>query len=112
MATKPIENQQFFVVLGTCGHDLTYVTVFCKEINIHVIVSVGLGTTKNIHAKSTQIQLVSKITSFIMPSLIPSSKSVIINMISQNNYNQIIEISPSCSAYHSEFVTKFLSEKC
>ena len=61
--------------------------------------------------KSTKIQQVSKITSFIMSSLIPSSKSDIINMISQNNYNQIMEISPSCSAYHSEFVTNLLSKK-
>ena len=56
MAIKPTENQQFFVVMGTCGHDLTYLTVFCKEINIHVIVSVGLGTIKNIVTKSTKIQ--------------------------------------------------------
>ena len=42
---------------------------------------------------------------WFMSSLIPSSKSGMINMISQNNYNQIIEITPSCSAYHSKFVT-------
>ena len=46
-----------------------------------------------------------------MSSLIPSSKSDITNMIFQNNYNQIMEISPSCSAYHFEFVTNFLSKK-
>ena len=61
--------------------------------------------------KSTKIQQVSKITSSIISNLIPSSKSVITNMIFQNNYNQIMEISPSCSAYHSEFVTNFLKKK-
>ena len=32
-------------------------------------------------------------------------------MIFQNNYNQRMEISPSCSAYHLEFVSNFLSKK-
>ena len=41
--------------------------------------------------------------------LIPSSKSGIINMIFQNNYNQKMEITLSCSAYHSQFVTKKFS---
>ena len=46
-----------------------------------------------------------------MSSFIPSSKSGIINMIFQNNYNQIMEVRPSCSAYHSKFVTNFCSRK-
>ena len=44
---------------------------------------------------------------WFMSSFISSSKSGIINMIFQNNYNQIMEITPSRSAYHSEFVTFF-----
>ena len=47
---------------------------------------------------------------WIMSSFIPSSKSGIINMIFQNNYNQIMEITPSYSTYRSKFVTKFFSK--
>ena len=32
-------------------------------------------------------------------------------MIFQKNYNQILEITPSYSAYPSEFVTNFFSKK-
>ena len=46
-----------------------------------------------------------------MSSFIPTLKSGIVNMIFQNNYNQIMEITPSRSAYHSKFVTNFFGKK-
>ena len=46
-----------------------------------------------------------------MSSFIPNSKNGIVNMIFQNNYNQIMEITPSPSAYHSKFVTNFFIKK-
>ena len=50
-----------------------------------------------------------------MSSLIPSSKSGIVHIIFQNNDNQIMEtipmeIIPSRSAYHYEFVTNFFNK--
>ena len=47
---------------------------------------------------------------WFMSSFVPSSKSSIVNTTFQNNYNQILEITPSCSAYHSEFVSNFCSK--
>ena len=48
------KNQQFSVVLGTGGHDLTYLTVSCKGFNKRLPVSVGLGTTRKIVTESTR----------------------------------------------------------
>ena len=48
---------------------------------------------------------------WFLSSFIPSSKSDILNMIFQTNYNQIMEIAPSCSACHSKLVAKLLSIK-
>ena len=44
-------------------------------------------------------------------SFLASSKSGIVNVIFQNNYNQIMEITPPHSAHHSEFATYFLRKK-
>lgn len=59
MPTKPIENQQLSIVLGTSDNDLTYLTTSYKGFNKRCLVFVGITNTRNIVTESTKIQQVS-----------------------------------------------------
>ena len=87
----PVQFSSIQISLGSCASWLSFV---------------GCG-----FAKQDIMILFLNQQNWFMLSFILGSKSYILNMIFQNNYNQIMEITPSRRTYHSKSVTIFFMVK-